>query len=499
MAKHTIYKNLAFQLDEKLLYKLNRNLDINDDKSNVLVSFQVELEGNLPISFHDKNTQLGEKRLELDLSFTNYKILSHEPATSTSNEKIILEIPWTNIEESSKYFYGGFLPITAYYKIGVNKQEQLRTTVYNSDGSIFSQSISLTSNRYQNLENLTFIDEICGNNLPIITGGSFSGCLPREQVMGNSLDVAQVSNFKIGSKNAQVDCTIKSVKMKVLTDLTFDQVSSKGGEINTTQAFTYLLYDNSGSGGGFSESDFRFMSASETQNLCYSIVFPSLVVLTGQMITPSSPHVTYVNGNEIWIRAEEIHVHGPLTVQPGHKLILNVLEGAGGVRFNPGVTVNPDVRISWFNDEDKFKLFPGKTTKEATHEQVNDFCSNNNEYKANKAAAAVIPKEMGEHTEDVIEGKYIVEQIQNTDIPNPSRLYPNPTNGYFMITFERILDADAHLNISDLSGRTVQTEKLSKGSSGFQILGKNLSSGIYFVTITQNGNRTTHKVVVNQE
>ena len=466
--KHDVSQDIAFKLDEQLLYKLNRNLDINNDKTNILVSFQVELEGNLPSKFHNKNTILNEKRLEVDISQSNFEILHHESHVSSSEREIIvLEIPWTKIDNTFKHLYGGRINLTANYKIGTLLEKE-------------------------------FIRQFINPLVPTYRTNKFELVHTTKGLGKFNEETKEIEPL---SRSAEVATTIKTIKMKILTDITFDQISSKGGEINTTQVFTYLLYDKDNNI-DLIESNGRWLSSAETENLAKSAYSNPLLTLTNEHITPNSPYVSFTKGTELWIRAQEIHVVGNITVMPGHKVVFLISEGGNGVKLFPGAKLHHDIK---FKFGDKYERYPwNNITLEATNNQVNSFCSVNNEYKANVSNTLMLPKDTTDSllNEFVNKVKDSVDLLQNQTEKtsrNQSKIFPNPTNGYFMVTFERILHADAHLSISDLSGRTVQTEKLSKGSSGFQILGKNLSSGIYFVTITQNGNRTTHKVVVNQE
>jgi len=460
-AKHVVSQDIVFKLNEQLLYKLNRNLDINDQKSHVLVSFQIELEGNLPRLFHDNNTVLNERRLEVDLSQSNFQILNHQPYINRNQkEKITLQIPWTKIDSTFKHLYGGRVNLIANYYVGtLVEKEFIRQAILPLVPSYRSNKSELLTNT----DNLVTFNE----------------------------DTKQI---ELLSKTDQLATTIKSIKMKVLTDLTFDQVSSKGGAINTTQVFTYLLYDKDNNI-DLIQSNGTWLSNSETESLAKSVASPSLLTLSNEQINTSSPFISFISGNEIWIRAQEVHVEGTITVTPGYKAVFLLPEYSQGLKKLPGASLDSNIQVRLGDNFLRFSSNP--ITHEATREQVNTFCSVNNEYKAHLYDPNFIP----DHDNTIIDNKDSIKKIKQHKplLPNDASLFPNPNNGNFMVAFERVLDVDGELTLADFSGRIIQTEQLKKGTSRFQVDAHNLSSGIYFATISHKGQKSTHKVMVNRE
>jgi len=74
------------------------------------------------------------------------------------------------------------------------------------------------------------------------------------------------------------------------------------------------------------------------------------------------------------------------------------------------------------------------------------------------------------------------------------KIYPNPSNGDFTLTSDA-----THLNteivVSDFYGKLVYVDKLNLNHK--QINLSNLSSGIYMITLTQNGISTTKKIILD--
>jgi hypothetical protein len=87
----------------------------------------------------------------------------------------------------------------------------------------------------------------------------------------------------------------------------------------------------------------------------------------------------------------------------------------------------------------------------------------------------------------------ISEQIQETNLS----VYPNPTTGITTVSLELILNTESKIEIYNLSGSLVQSEKLiiTSGDTKQQIDISNLPSGIYLLKVIANNEYKTIKVV----
>lgn len=77
-------------------------------------------------------------------------------------------------------------------------------------------------------------------------------------------------------------------------------------------------------------------------------------------------------------------------------------------------------------------------------------------------------------------------------------LSPNPTNNTSNLSFYTTQTNDVQIRILDIVGKecnTLQLGKLAPGEHKFEV-GKNLSSGIYFVELIANGNKAVRKLIV---
>lgn len=71
-------------------------------------------------------------------------------------------------------------------------------------------------------------------------------------------------------------------------------------------------------------------------------------------------------------------------------------------------------------------------------------------------------------------------------------VYPYPFNENITIDFNTSLEGNATIVITDVAGRVVESFNHASGSV---ITGENLSPGIYFISLTQNGLRKVIKIV----
>ena len=77
-------------------------------------------------------------------------------------------------------------------------------------------------------------------------------------------------------------------------------------------------------------------------------------------------------------------------------------------------------------------------------------------------------------------------------------IYPNPTDGLFTISFSANAGEDVNIAMYDVRGRLINTKNFSNSSADFdqRLDYRNLSTGIYFVTVTNGSQKTTKKLTI---
>jgi len=95
-----------------------------------------------------------------------------------------------------------------------------------------------------------------------------------------------------------------------------------------------------------------------------------------------------------------------------------------------------------------------------------------------------------------------VEEFEAAKIENNMSLYPNPTNGSVYVSFTAVDGETATINVMDINGRVIKTEKLGKLNSGdltYAFETNDLASGMYIVNINgTSGIKRVAKLVVTK-
>jgi hypothetical protein len=164
-----------------------------------------------------------------------------------------------------------------------------------------------------------------------------------------------------------------------------------------------------------------------------------------------------------------------------------------GFELLPGAFIGPNIEL--------IVGYPFKKTPQPpqTFEQVASFCADNNKYKAQNFTNGAILEEQREYIRRKKEKEANEQHLQNIRLKNEPSIFPNPNTGTFQISFAYDLSDDAKVSVLDITGRTVLTQNINALTKSKTIQLTDVKNGIYFVTITQNGHKTTHKIMVNKE
>lgn len=77
-------------------------------------------------------------------------------------------------------------------------------------------------------------------------------------------------------------------------------------------------------------------------------------------------------------------------------------------------------------------------------------------------------------------------------------VYPNPSTGNFAVAFEDMSMENANVVLVDVLGKVIYNEKMSVVGEGVIPFNLNLRNGVYFVTISNAGQKMTKKVIVRK-
>jgi hypothetical protein len=243
--------------------------------------------------------------------------------------------------------------------------------------------------------------------------------------------------------------------------------------MNTTQVFTYLLYDRDNSG---TETSIINYTESLNEIKKYHI---GEVYLSDELISPGHHLITRMTANEIFIDAEYIRLGAGVSVAPGFILRLNSINE---IIVNPETTISPEIVLEIKRDYFNLPVF-----KEYTYEELSAYCSGQGTktYRANQSLAKQAPNP--KEATDIIDKDTRYKQSLQVG------LYPNPANSAFEVYTNAI--GDYTISMIDITGRLVYTSEIVLNNKGIIDVSQ-LQNGIYFVQVNGNGHTTTQKIIV---
>lgn len=265
---------------------------------------------------------------------------------------------------------------------------------------------------------------------------------------------------------------LESIKLKIIVDLSFEQLGSEGEPVKTSQVFTYNLYDEST---GINELEIN----SELRN--NRPYYPGTIVLGDENLDASSSKIHEVNGNEFYVKAERIEVKGNVTIPQGKNLILEAFEEVK-VFSSSSLPKNAIARIN----KNPYN-FP--TINEQTSAQVRAFCSDQaNGYKAN--TTPVLTKQENPSL------PLVTADDVERESPNKLSIYPNPASEAIKIEFSQSSEF-VEVKLNDLNGRTYLNQRVDgELTKAFELDFQDLAVGVYILQMRNaEGQFFTERVV----
>ncbi len=152
---------------------------------------------------------------------------------------------------------------------------------------------------------------------------------------------------------------------------------------------------------------------------------------------------------------------------------------------------------AWYNTYAGAKLIDTVTTV-AQINFVNAFPTNledNSDFRLNAASTVSTGATFAGFT-----GPFVSVNELTGVVKNSFNLYPNPATQNTIISFSMIESNTVSIAIYDVLGNEIsnlsQVTNFDKGNNTFNVNTSNLSSGIYYVTLTVNGNNETKKLII---
>lgn len=419
----TLKHEIFVKLDEPLKFALNNSVDFDEDKTKIYAKFIVELEDELDSAFLSSNWKEAGILEVIDSTehfLPNLRIEHYFPNSPQNGDghKAVLQTKWSDVTNFGQKVFKAEVDRKAWY---VKERELLNG---------------------QNLV-LFFID--------------------------------QVSPIEFEQKG---DLNIKSIKLRIMADMYFEQLGSDEEQINTTQVFTYLVYDNERQ-----ENPNATEIVVEDQELPY---LPGTVILDEHSEINGSHEAIFdaigvnliLKAENFWIKEDGLNV-GPLAKA--------TLIAQNEIHIDPNAEINPDVLMEIEPLQYVFGAsFP------VGQDYIESYC--NEENGAYQADHLVASKKDNVDSELEIESSndQMEEGIELT-------VYPNPTarNEIFLDISNVSSKSTGVVTVVDNYGKLVLQENIDVyNNSKYRIDISLISSGIYHLQLRTDQSPTIIKTFI---
>ncbi|MGB6034630.1 MAG: T9SS type A sorting domain-containing protein, partial [Cryomorphaceae bacterium] len=321
--------------------------------------------------------------------------------------------------------------------------------------------------------NQAYVDTLCEIGLTPVPGSCYCH--------------AQTLQFNLGyyENGSDYNFSLKEIKLKLTHDMYFDQISSIGEQVNTTQIHTYLLY-NQEKGINLLNNDADSWSAEPAVGT-FDQYLPGILALGNEEITTSDLYVYEVIGNTIYINAQEVLIYAELEVQPGYNVVIQALEQIRIVPGTWGSDLDPNIHMRIERE-----FYDTQVFEYADNSEVYNFCNNNNAYQANTASKALRMR----HDKEVEANEKADHMEVSTESYNKIFLSPNPARDLLSLRSSQ-LDMTS-ITIHDLSGRPIKQQSLQANSRETQINLSGIAPGTYIVRVDCGDEVFSEKLVVTR-
>ncbi|PCJ62786.1 MAG: hypothetical protein COA58_16620 [Bacteroidetes bacterium] len=288
---------------------------------------------------------------------------------------------------------------------------------------------------------------------------------------------AQPNNLSNGGR------ILKSITFKVMADMYFVSQGYNGTQKNTTQVFTYLLYD-ADNAVDFIATNGEYISNSDLQNFVkYRVGELELSGMIRPSMTINSDYVPEVIGNIIYVRAQSVKIVGGIAVESGYTAII---EAYDGIEIDETAEVNEGISLIIKDNFYNFQPFD-----EVGDTELKIFCKGTTKkYKSNQLSEPAMKQIDEEKEKERLEA---LEKQKNRKLN--LKLYPNPTMDEFKIDFDHVVSAISVV-IVDVNGKQVFSQFFEGDHTHISLDASSLEAGVYTVEIgTERGQVGQEKLI----
>jgi ribosome-associated translation inhibitor RaiA len=268
--------------------------------------------------------------------------------------------------------------------------------------------------------------------------------------------------------------TREKITFKIMADMYFESLGFGGTEKNTTQVFTYLLYDKD-KNIDFIQEKGEYLSY-KNQIAKYE---PGTLVLENETIEWHDYFVSDLVGNTIYVNAEQIELKGNISVESGYDVVLRAF---WDIKSEPTSEIGPGITLEIKRD---FYNFP--PTNEVTNAELEAFCktTSTKEYKSNE-----LSEPMREEMEEQIRRK-----IQKQKSSFEFKVSPNPNNGNFKVSYD-LKDEYGSISVMNIQSQKVFESNLTSEANTMDLNLSHLAKGLYLIELTSGDRKSTQKIVI---
>lgn len=427
--KDFIYdQQIYLKVKDPISWAINNAVDIDTSKSKYYASFSVIVETDDPIlPSQDNLNSIDSIRYSFSENTNLWPL--HDIADGSSTPPIIkrtveLVSGWHGLNDISNLLFG----------------TEIKTTVYTQE--LFETEIR--------------------HNPPWWTDG-----IEEDELKANVLE-------------SQLTYRPIKIVLKIMADFYFEQESFQGEEINTTQMFSYLIFDEAQGVDLISDQGNNIDIADSSD---FVLMFPGVLTMESNVLDENSPEITdsfFSQSNVDSVRADRIVVNDSLRGfkdSNGDGELYHLLAHSG-VKMVPGTHLKSNLHLGIMPE-----LYGNPTSYPASDLYLSSFCSN--DYNASQLKGSL--QKIRTLEDDSL---YSSQNSRS----NYVSIFPNPTRDLLTI---RSSPADiSAITIHDLSGRTLKQQSLQSHSQEVQVNVSDISPGTYIVSVVCGSEVLTEKLVV---